>query len=131
VISPGQGPDLCDNQTVRVAFVIAAALVVTVLAGIAPAASSRPTLRVVVEVPLAVGGWSFHARELVRVTAVGRFGRRLRSVRATPRGRFVVRFADLSGDPCTLRLVTADGAGGSRAVLRLPPGVCPELGPAG
>jgi hypothetical protein len=123
--------DLCDNRGVRVASLIAAALVIAALAGVAPAASSRPTLRIAVELPLAVGGSSFHARELVRVTAVGTFGRRSRSVRATLAGRFVVRFAGLSGDPCTLRMVTATGAAGSRALLRLPPGVCPELGPAG
>jgi hypothetical protein len=116
---------------VRAASVIVAALVVAVLASIAPAASSRPTLRIVVELPLAVGGSAFRARELVRITAAGTFGRRSRSVRATLAGRFVVRFAGLSGDPCTLRMVTATGAGGSRALLRLPPGVCPELGPAG
>lgn len=115
----------------RVASLTAAALAVAVLTAAAPASSSRPALRIVAEAPLTVGGSSFGPRELVRVTAVGRFGRRSRSVYATRAGRFVARFAGLSGDPCTLRLVTASGARGSRAALRLPPGVCPELGPAG
>jgi uncharacterized protein (DUF58 family) len=113
---------------VRAAFWMAAALAVLVLAGVV-SASSAPKLRIVVELPLAVGGSSFHARELVRVTATGRFGERSRSVRATSTGRFMVRFVGLSGDPCTLRKVTAIGGRGSRAMLRLPPGVCPELGP--
>ena len=38
-------------------------------------------------------------------------------------------FASLTADPCKLRFVKATGAGGSRAMLRLPPGVCPALGP--
>jgi hypothetical protein len=76
-----------------------------------------------------IAGASFKSRELVRVQAIGTFGTRAKSVRATALGRFAVRFASLSGDPCKLRFVRATGAAGSHAMLRLPPGACQPEGP--
>jgi hypothetical protein len=108
---------------------IAAAALAGSLAATASTGSAKPSLTIADEQPLAVSGTAFHSRELVRVQAVGRFGTRTRSVRATRQGRFLIRFTGLTGDPCKLRFVKATGAGGSRAMLRLPPGVCPELGP--
>lgn len=116
----------------RSATWIAAALVAAIAAGSAPGSSlNRPALRLADVQPLVVAGASFRPRELVRVQAIGTFGTRAKSVRATALGRFLVRFTDLSGDPCKLRFVKATGAEGSRAVLRLPPGACQPEGPAG
>jgi hypothetical protein len=114
----------------RVACSIAAALVALALA-VGSSASSRPTLRVADEHPLAVSGSYFHPGEPVRLVVIGTFGQKSLRIRATVRGRFLARFAGLSGGPCVLRRVTAVGAHGSRAVLRLPPGACQPLGPGG
>jgi hypothetical protein len=108
----------------------AAALVAVVVAS-PSGATPRPSLRIDEQQPLAVVGSAFHPRELVRVQAIGVFGTRAVSVRATRIGRFVARFPSLSADPCRLRFVKATGAHGSRAVLRLPPGACQPEGPAG
>jgi hypothetical protein len=108
-----------------------AAVLVAVAAASASGATSRPSLHITDQQPLVVAGSAFHPRELVRVQAIGVFGTRALSVRATRIGRFVARFASLSADPCSLRFVKATGAHGSRAVLRLPPGACQPEGPAG
>ena len=116
----------------RIPIWIPAALVAAVTAGTAPGSSLKgPALRLADAQPLAVAGASFKSRELVRVQAVGTFGTRAKSVRATALGRFLVRFTTLSGDPCKLRFVRATGADGSRAMLRFPPGACQPEGPAG
>jgi hypothetical protein len=115
----------------RVAAFIAGALAAAALAAPVSGGSARPTLRLADVQPLAVTGTAFHSRELVRLQAVGTFGTRAKSVRATTLGRFVARFVSLTGDPCRLRFVKATGAAGSRAVLRLPPGACQPPGPAG
>jgi hypothetical protein len=115
---------------VRIALWIVAVLTAAVVAGSASgSSSSRPTLRLADVQPLVVAGMSFRPRELVRVQAIGTFGTRAKSVRATALGRFVVRFAGLSGDPCKLRFVKATGTDGSRTTLRLPPGACQPEGP--
>jgi hypothetical protein len=106
------------------------ALAAALFAGGATGASQTPKLRIAVELPLTVTGTAFRASELVRVRAIGTFGSKSLRVRTTAAGRLRARFAKLSGDPCTLRRVTAVGTRGSRAVLRLPPGACqPPEGP--
>lgn len=116
----------------RIALWIAAALTAAVAAASAPGSGlERPALRLADVEPLVVAGASFRPRELVRVQAIGTFGTRTKSVRATALGSFRVRFVALSADPCKLRFVKATGAEGSRAMLRLPPGACQPEGPAG
>jgi hypothetical protein len=107
----------------RVAW-IAAAVAAALTAASVQGGSARPTLRLADTEPLAVAGAAFRPRELVRVQAIGTFGTRAKSVRATTLGRFTIRFVTLDADPCKLRFVKAFGAGGSRAILRIPPGVC-------
>jgi hypothetical protein len=113
---------------VRAVVRLLALTVAAILVGAALATPAKPRLRIAVEQPLLVVGTSFVSHERVRVEADGRFGTRSLRVRATAAGAFRVRFAKLRGDPCSLRSLTAVGAKGSRAVLRLPPGVCADLG---
>jgi hypothetical protein len=114
---------------VRAAASLAALLAATLVAGAAPAASTKPVLRIELETPLTVTGRSFESRERVTVRAHGSFGTRSVRVRATRSGAFRVKFRRVSGSPCVLSRLTAVGAGGSRAFLRLPPGACPHLLP--
>ena len=107
-----------------------AVLATALFAGGATGATPTPKLHIAVELPLTLTGTAFRAHELVRVEATGTFGSRSLRVRTTATGRLRARFAKLSGDPCTLRRVIAVGGRGSRAVLRLPPGLCqPPEGP--
>ena len=113
------------RAVVSLVALVAAALV----AGAAPGASTKPALRIELETPLTVTGRAFETRELVTVRAHGSFGTRSEKVRATRAGAFRVSFRKVSGSPCVLSRLTAVGARGSRAFLRLPPGACPHLLP--
>lgn len=92
--------------------------------GTSAGAAGEPRIVIDTEVPLTVVGTSFAPRELVTVRAIGTFGTRSVRIRAAQRGTFRVRIR-VSGSPCVLRRVSATGTRGSRAVLRLVPGVCP------
>jgi hypothetical protein len=108
-------------------IVVAIALAIAApLAGAAGTTAAKPVLRIELEHPLTVTGRAFEARELVTVRAVGTFGTRTLRVRTTRRGAFRLSFRRVSGSPCILRRVVAVGARGSRAELRLPPGVCAD-----
>jgi hypothetical protein len=80
-----------------------------------PTSPQRAVLTVANAQPLTVLGRGFKARERVRISA----DRRRQVVRATARGRFVVRFLEL--DPCNTATVTAVGENGSRASVTLRP----------
>jgi hypothetical protein len=116
---------------VRVArtCVIATCLLV-VFGGLGSAAQGkerRATLRVVNLQPVTLAGSRFVAAEAVRVTVTAQGSTERRSVRATSRGTFVVRFETLSVDRCngglTARALGARGSFASTKVLPLP--LCP------
>ena len=93
--------------------------------------SSHPVLRLVERSPATLAGTRFHARERVRVSALGEHGRIVRTVTATRAGRFRVSFARTALDPCNTSF-RATGFGGSRAELKLPERMCPvRLDPLG
>lgn len=109
---------------------VAASLLATALAA-GGGDRSKPTLRVARAAPLALAGNHFRARERVRVTVRAAGARTTKAVRASRRGRFVVRFAALGLDRCNSDWTAlATGAGGSRAAFKLPQLQCPlPLGP--
>ena len=59
-------------------------------------------------------GTSFHRGALVTSTLANGAGRHTRTVRASPTGRFTVRFTFVAVDPCrgTLTVTAVDGLGG-------------------
>ena len=108
-----------------------AVAVAAAVAGGAPAAPSKPALRLLAASPLTVKGVHFRAREHVRVSARLDDGVRVRYARANRLGRFGATFGYVNYDPCNSSLaVTAVGAFGSRAALKFPQRECPPaLGP--
>jgi len=95
--------------------------------GSASASSSAPALRMVSTQPLTVRGVHFKSHERVRVTQHLDATTRSKVVRATATGTFRVTFAvPMAIDPCLESVrVTAIGARGSEAVLKLPQRACP------
>lgn len=88
----------------------------TVAADARPAAAERRAALEVTNVePLSVAGRGFKVSERVRVSADSS----RKSLRASARGRFLVRFADV--DPCNSVVVTAVGSKGSRASVAFNP----------
>jgi hypothetical protein len=84
----------------------------SVAADASPAAAERrATLALSSLEPLSVAGRGFKVSERVRVSAESS----RKSLRASSRGRFLVRFADV--DPCNGVVVTAVGSKGSRASI--------------
>ena len=83
----------------------------------APAAGTRPALRITGLNPLSVAGRSFKVGERVVLSV----GRRRRGATATTRGRFLVRF---SRARCIYGTVVAVGSRGSRASVVVPHTVC-------
>ena len=79
---------------------LACALVFLAVAGVATAASSRPTLRLTSTADVVVHGTGFAKREQLKLTAVLRGGQIVRRVTASRLGAFTLR---LNGriDPCT------------------------------
>jgi hypothetical protein len=76
-------------------------------------ADRRATLEITKIEPLAVTGRGFKVSERVRVSADSS----RKTLRASTRGRFVVRFVDV--DPCNGLVVMAVGNKGSRASIAL------------
>ena len=107
---------------------LAAAVVVTLLAmvGLAAGASDRtPRLTLRDHSPLTVRGTQFAGGERVRVS-VRTPALSVRTVGARSDGTFVVTFAGVSVDRCSVIRIAAAGAGGSRAGLKLLPApLCP------
>jgi hypothetical protein len=101
---------------------------------VAPAGATsgaRPALKVVDTKPLTIRGTHFHARERVRVAVVAN-RRFVHVVRTSATGTFNTAFSDVSlADRCgNGLLVTAQGATGDTARLKLPLPECPpSLGP--
>jgi hypothetical protein len=109
-------------------FLIAVACSALALAG--PALAARPAppaLRLVMTQPLTVWGLHFKSHERVRVTEQIGMDKRLKLVRASATGAFKVTFAaPIVIDPCLESVrVTAVGARGSDAAVKLPQRACP------
>jgi hypothetical protein len=104
--------------TLIVAAVVAASLAV-VLAGWPAAAARHPSLSLVKRVPVEVRGTGFGPREMVRVSS----GWAQMGVRSSARGSFAASLPVSAR--CSGRRVLAVGSGGQRAVLRIPPMLCP------
>ena len=93
----------------------------------ATASPSVPALRLVSTQPLVVRGVHFKSHERVRVTQHLDAGKRSKVVTATATGTFKVTFAvPMAIDPCLESVrVSAVGARGSDAVLKMPQRACP------
>jgi hypothetical protein len=109
------------------AAVVALACSALSLAVPAVAAGPVPALRLVTAQPLTVRGVHFKPHERVRVTSHLDTSKRTKLVNATSAGTFKVRFAvPMAIDPCLESVrVTAVGARGSEAALKLPQRACP------
>jgi hypothetical protein len=98
-----------------------------VLAGAVPsalvAAPPTPALSVSVRQPVAVRGTHFAPREWVRVTVLLN-GSHTARAHASGTGAFSVTFPDLSLGPCGGLQISATGARGSVATLKLPQRAC-------
>jgi hypothetical protein len=103
--------------------------IVTIAALAVPVAGAgtRPSLQLVSAQPLKVRGAHFRTHERVRVVAAFAEERMTRVVRSTATGGFVVLFSTrLPFDRCSDTLVvTATGARGEEARLKLPQRACP------
>jgi hypothetical protein len=110
------------TRTICLALLLAALVAVATAAAKAP-----PSLRLASMQPLSVKGRGFQPRERVRVTTVVGELRRVRVVRSTPAGAFVVTFASVPQfDPCTSSLKAyARGAGGDKASMTVGQRECP------
>ena len=91
----------------------------TLMAGSLAVAARHPELWLVRRVPLEVRGTGFGAHEMVRVSS----GPALVRVRSSARGAFVASLP--LSVRCSGRRVLAVGSGGQRALLRIPPMLCP------
>jgi hypothetical protein len=108
----------------RIALLGAASVVASVPAH----AAAPPKLKVIDLAPLRVAGTSFHSRESVTVVLT-QPERAKRRAQARRNGSFVVAFSSVTVDRCNSGvLVRAVGAGGSHAVLKLAPRLCPPSG---
>jgi len=106
--------------------VAALVMVVSAAAGPAAPAQARPALRLATLSPVSVHGSGFGAHERVRVRLrVHDTVTATRSVRATRRGGFTVRFARVLIDRCSEFSVTAVGRSGRKATLARERPVCP------
>ena len=115
-------PARYDRRVGRLTLVFAALLVVAAVAVPTTARGlTHAKVRVVTLSPLAVRGTGFKAHERVRVTASPGGTRR---VRARGDGSFRVAFS-MPADRCAGLSVSAVGARGDRASLKLPQMACP------
>ena len=102
------------------------ALLTVLVAGLAPQPSAgghRAQLAVPTSAPLTVRGTLFRSGERVVVVAQAR-GTHRRTVTATTRGTFLIRFRTVMLDRCTGYLIRATGNRGSFGYLRVIP-ECP------
>jgi hypothetical protein len=114
---------------VKVWFGFAATCFAVALTATALAASAGPkaNLMLASTAPVKVVGTHFKIRESVKVTLSLQQETFVRQVRATSRGTFTVRFDGARIiDRCSAGLrITAVGARGSRAAVKLPQPLCP------
>jgi hypothetical protein len=108
----------------RLTVLLLLGLVAGSVAGPTTAGSTRATLRLADEAPLAFSGAGFRANEHVRVVVVAG-PRAAHWTTAGARGRFVVRFRGMYVDACRGFSATAIGDRGSRATYKRAPGECP------
>jgi hypothetical protein len=92
---------------------------------VATAAEAKAKLRLLDTMPVTVRGVGFVAGERVSVSVRGLGGMTRKSVTAGPRGGWTTTFRNRAFDRCDGLIVGAVGNRGSRAGLRLPPGLCP------
>jgi hypothetical protein len=104
-----------------------AAIAALIFVAAAPAAQTRrASLRLVSARPLVVRGVAFRSDERVRV--VVRLAKRTwrKTAQTSDAGSFRASFPAVPFDPCNADFsVTAVGARGDRAALKLPPRECP------
>jgi hypothetical protein len=91
----------------------------TLIVGSRAVGVRHPELSLVKRVPLEVRGTGFGAHKMVRVSS----GPTRVRVRSSARGAFVASLP--LSVRCSGRRVVAVGSGGRRAVLRIPPMLCP------
>jgi hypothetical protein len=106
---------------------VAALVAALAWSGAASGGTSKPALRLLDRQPVTLRGWGFKERERVRVTVVAN-RTFVRTVRTTAAGTFRVTFdgAFLSSDRCGNGwTITARGARGDAATLKLPQPECP------
>jgi hypothetical protein len=115
---PRYDPDVGRLTLSLAALLVAAAVAVPAAAG---GSSPRAKVRIVTMSPLAVRGTGFKPHERVRVTASPGGTRR---VRARADGSFRVAFS-MPADRCSGLSVSAVGARGDHASLKLPQMACP------
>jgi hypothetical protein len=117
---------------VRTIVLVALCLALPTATAAAGAVNARPALKLAKASPLTVQGTGFRASERVRVTVVATRAY-VRTTHTTRAGRFTARFADVDAafDRCgNGLLITARGALGDVARLKLPQPECPpSLGP--
>lgn len=113
----------------RACPLIAAALVLLALVPAGTATDSitagKARLRLLDSAPVTVRGIGFAAGERVVVSVTSTGGMTRKSVTAGPRGGWTTTFRNRAFDRCRGLIVGAVGNRGSRAGLRLPPGLCP------
>jgi hypothetical protein len=110
------------GRTLVVALFCVAALAApsTALSG----ATQSARLRLVQTAPLTLRGVGFRPHERVRVVYATDRTWTVRTI-ADAAGALTVRFRTVHFDPCDLPRISAVGARGSRAVLKLVPPACP------
>ena len=101
------------------------ALALVALTAVPAYGQVQPRLRQLGISPVRLSGEGFSPGERVRVRAFVGGHKRTKRVRAGEHGRFRVRFAELSRNPCTQKLrATAVGSKGHRATLESVPFPC-------
>lgn len=129
----GGWPFVIVRRMRRALLLLAAALITLALvpasAAVGPTANGKARLRLLGPAPVTVRGTGFAAGERVIVRVVGLGGMTRRSVTAGPRGGWTTTFRNRSYDRCGGLIIGAVGNRGSRAGLRLPPGLCPPPSP--
>jgi hypothetical protein len=91
-------------------------------------ASPAPRVDATQLAPFTVSGTNFHPGEMVRVTVMVAGERpAVRRRAAGTKGRFVLQFAGVVADPCSLYFIAAKGDKGSRATARAIPRACGAL----
>lgn len=112
-----------DGSETRPAL-LAALVVALVLVGAAGGGTTGERLWLGSGTALVVHGAGFRKAEPIRLTITKTTGPVVRRITANRNGGFSARFA-IPSDPCVVRRITAVGARGSGAVLRLPLPACP------
>jgi hypothetical protein len=118
----------------RIALIATTSVLVVAGSAFGASASSqaKPWLRLADTEPLTIRGVNFKAGEAITVTATmreqGTKAKRVsKAAHAAASGGFTVTLASVDIDDCGLIGITAQGASGDRASLKLPPRQCGAL----